>query len=124
MRRSDIDLIESLSTTRSGGVDTITTLGGNDIVIGGRFGDTINAGDGDNLVIGDSGRITAASAGAPQFSGVPMTLGLIETIEYADGGVGHRDHGQRRGHRPRRCRRRRHPHGRRTTTSCTATTRW
>ena len=46
-----------------GGVDNITTLGGNDIVIGGRFGDTVDAGDGDNLVIGDSGRITAASAG-------------------------------------------------------------
>ena len=37
-------------------------------------------------MIGDSGRITAASAGTPQFSGVPMTFGLIETIEFGDGG--------------------------------------
>ena len=38
---SDIDLIESLSTTAAGGIDNITTLGGNDIVIGGRYGDTV-----------------------------------------------------------------------------------
>jgi Ca2+-binding RTX toxin-like protein len=84
---SDIDLIESLSTTANGGVDTITTLGGNDIVIGGRFGDVINAGDGSNLVIGDSGRITAANANTPQFAGQPMTFGLIETIQFDDGGA-------------------------------------
>jgi Ca2+-binding RTX toxin-like protein len=82
---ADIDLIESLSTTQYGGVDQITTLSGNDIVIGGRFNDNINAGAGDNLVIGDSGRITAASTDAPQF-GVAMTYGLIETIEFGDGG--------------------------------------
>ncbi len=83
---SDIDLIESLFTTAAGGIDNITTLGGNDIVIGGRYGDTVDAGDGGDIVIGDSGRITAASAGMPQFSGVPMTFGLIETIEFGDGG--------------------------------------
>jgi Ca2+-binding RTX toxin-like protein len=83
---SDIDLIESLSTMAAGGVDTITTGAGNDIIIGGRYGDTIIANAGDNLVIGDSGRITAASANAPQF-GVTMTYGLIETIAFSDGGV-------------------------------------
>src|SRR5262249_38809397 len=62
---SDIDLIESLSTTAGGGVDTITTLGGDDIVLGGRAGDSINVGDGDNLVTGDSGPITAASTNGP-----------------------------------------------------------
>ena len=83
---SDIDLIESLSTTAAGGVDNITTNGDNDIVIGGRFGDTVNAGDGQNIVLGDSGRITAAGMNAPQLTGVPMTFGLIETIEFGDGG--------------------------------------
>ena len=58
---SDIDLIESTSTTVAGGADQITTGDGEDIIIGGRFGDTINAGNGDNLVIGDSGRIVAAN---------------------------------------------------------------
>jgi Ca2+-binding RTX toxin-like protein len=81
-----MDRIESLSTTAAGGVDTITSGGGQDIIIGGRFGDTITAGDGDNLVVGDSGRITAAGANAPQLSGIPMTLGLIETMSYSDGG--------------------------------------
>ncbi|MBW6493254.1 MAG: hypothetical protein K0B16_01635 [Burkholderiaceae bacterium] len=84
---TDIDLIESLSTTQYGGADTITTLGGDDIVIGGRYGDTINAGDGSNLVIGDSGRITAANADTPhQLGNLPITLGVVETIEYDDGG--------------------------------------
>ncbi|TCK07577.1 LEPR-XLL domain-containing protein [Marinobacterium mangrovicola] len=84
---SDIDEIISTSTTSGGGVDTITTLGGNDIIIGGREGDTIDAGDGDNLVIGDSGRIRAAAADAPQISGQPMTLGTVETTQFDDGGA-------------------------------------
>ncbi len=120
---SDIDLIENLSTTAAGGIDNITTLGGRDIVIGGRFGDTIDAGDGSNLVIGDSGRVTAANAGVPQFSGVPMTFGQIETIEYSDGGsdtvtTGAGEDiilGGAAGDDIRSAR---------TTTSCMATTRW
>src|SRR6185436_11827938 len=85
---SDIDLIESLSTTLYGGVDVITTLQGDDIVIGGRFGDTtLNAGEGTNLVIGDSGRITAANSNLARFGALAITFGLIETIEFNDGGV-------------------------------------
>jgi Ca2+-binding RTX toxin-like protein len=84
---SDIDLIESTSTKVDGGADTITTGAGDDIVVGGRFGDDIDAGNGNNLVIGDSGRITAAVQDAPQFAGAAMTFGLIETIEFDDGGV-------------------------------------
>ncbi len=84
--RSDIDAIVSTSTTDFGGADQITAGAGQDIIIGGRFGDTINAGDGDNLVIGDSGRILAAASGAPQLAGLPITLGTVETIEVADGG--------------------------------------
>ena len=44
--------------------DDITTLGGQDIIIGGRYADTINAGAGDNLVIGGSGRRALNPAGA------------------------------------------------------------
>ncbi|MDT8419498.1 MAG: calcium-binding protein, partial [Desulfuromonadales bacterium] len=84
---SDIDEIVSTSTTAAGGADSITSLGGQDIIIGGRFGDTINAGDGDNLVIGDSGRIRAGTQDEPQLSGQPMTFGLIATIQPDDGGV-------------------------------------
>ncbi|WP_157100266.1 hypothetical protein [Rhodoplanes sp. Z2-YC6860] len=83
---SDIDAIVSTSTTAYGGADQITAGAGQDIIIGGRFGDTINAGDGDNLVIGDSGRILAATSGAPQLAGLPITLGTVETIEVSDGG--------------------------------------
>src|SRR5262249_8374686 len=66
--------------------DQITAGSGQDIIIGGRFGDTINAGDGDNLVIGDSGRILAATSNHPQLAGLPITLGMVETIEANDGG--------------------------------------
>jgi hypothetical protein len=43
------------------------------VTIGGRFGDTIDAGSDNNLVIGDSGRITAANQDAPQFAGQPIS---------------------------------------------------
>jgi len=84
---ADIDEIVSTSTTVGGGSDTITSLSGDDIIIGGRYGDTIDGGEGDNLVIGDSGRITAAGEDAPQFAGQPITLGRVETIEDTDGGI-------------------------------------
>ena len=81
-------MIESLSTTTGGGADAITTLGGDDIILGGRAGDGINAGAGDNLIIGDSGRISAASANTPhQLTGQAITLGLIETFTFTDGDV-------------------------------------
>ena len=80
-----MDAIVSTSTTNFGGADQITAGAGQDIIIGGRFGDTINAGDGDNLVIGDSGRILAAAFGAPQLAGLPITLGTVETIEARTG---------------------------------------
>jgi len=37
-------------------------------------------------VIGDSGKITAASSAGQQLAGIPMTFGLIETTTSADGG--------------------------------------
>lgn len=40
------------------GADTITTLTGDDVVIGGLGADIIHAGAGDNLLIGDFGRVT------------------------------------------------------------------
>jgi Ca2+-binding RTX toxin-like protein len=83
---SAIDRIVSTETTSFGGSEIITSGGGQDIIIGGRFGDMINAGNGDNLVIGDSGRIAAATTDSAQLSGLPITLGVVETIEYADGG--------------------------------------
>ena len=58
----DIDLIESLSLTEGGGRDTITTLDGDDVVLGGRFADTIRDSGGRNIVLGDSGQITASDS--------------------------------------------------------------
>ena len=83
---SDIDLITSLSTDLNGGNDDIDSGSGHDIIIGGRSSDTIHAGAGDNIVIGDSGRITAAVDNNARWSGQPITVGLIETITFGDGG--------------------------------------
>ncbi|MEI6240823.1 MAG: hypothetical protein WCR51_10565 [Planctomycetia bacterium] len=49
-----------------GDVDTITTAGGSDVIIGGTAGDTIQAGDGTNLVIGDGGQVTWTATKAPR----------------------------------------------------------
>jgi Ca2+-binding RTX toxin-like protein len=84
---SDIDQIVSTSTGAAGGADSISTGAGQDIVIGGRFGDTIAAGGGDNLLIGDSARISAAGSGAPLLAGLPVTPGVVESIDVADGGA-------------------------------------
>ena len=37
-----------------GGVDEITTGNGSDVIVGGRLGDTINAGEGNNTLVGDA----------------------------------------------------------------------
>ncbi|MGB7818284.1 MAG: Calx-beta domain-containing protein, partial [Ornithinibacter sp.] len=52
-----LHLVESIDE-KQGGVDTITTALGDDIVAGGAQGDTIDAGLGQNIVFGDHGRVT------------------------------------------------------------------
>jgi Ca2+-binding RTX toxin-like protein len=87
LNSGDIDEIASLSTTFAGGSDTITSTGGDDIIIAGRFGDDVHAGDGDNVVIGDSGQLLSAVVDTfQQFAGQPMTIALITTNTFADGG--------------------------------------
>ena len=107
---SDIDRIFSTDPDH-GGNDDITTGDGNDIIIGGEDGeivtdveidgtgdsrtvaadtdgdgDTIDAGQGNNLIFGDNGQITAATEESENFAGLPITLGLVETIESLIGG--------------------------------------
>ena len=60
---SAIDRIESTSTTLEGGADTIFAGIGNDVVIGGRFGDTITVADGKNIVLGDAGFLQYQNGG-------------------------------------------------------------
>src|SRR6185436_18539444 len=49
-------------------------------------GDIIDAGQGDNIVFGDNGAITAAASNLSRFGGQPITLGLVETVESLIGG--------------------------------------
>ena len=53
---SDVDRITSTNSS-IGGIDNITSFGGRDIILGGHLGDTIDAGDGHNIVIGDDAQI-------------------------------------------------------------------
>lgn len=56
--------------TVNGGADNITTGTGRDVVLGGLLGDTIGSGDGDDIILGDLGRVSDAGAG----------LGTIRTL--------------------------------------------
>ncbi|MEA2495320.1 MAG: hypothetical protein QOJ29_3231, partial [Thermoleophilaceae bacterium] len=53
---------------------------------GGQGADTITAGDGTNVVLGDNGQVTAAGTDAPNFGGLPLTFGRVETSSPAIGG--------------------------------------
>ena len=52
-----LDLIQTTAPTSGGGIDTIITGVGNDIVLGGDKADSITATDGDNVVLGDLGQV-------------------------------------------------------------------
>ena len=81
-RTNDIDRIWSIDTGL-GGNDDITTGNRNDIILAGADVDTVKAGDGNNIVFGDSGQVTAAASDAAteQFSVHQLTLGLVETLD-------------------------------------------
>ncbi len=83
---ADLDQMVSTDVTH-GGADSITTGAGADLVIGGPDGDTILAGNGRNLVIGDQGRITSAAEDANRLGTHPITIGLVETIDFGFGGA-------------------------------------
>jgi Ca2+-binding RTX toxin-like protein len=72
---SDIDLLVGTDPTL-GGIDTITTGAGNDIVMGGTAGDTIRAGAGNDLVFGDNGigQATAVAGGGVIQALLPMSM--------------------------------------------------
>jgi Ca2+-binding RTX toxin-like protein len=128
---TDVDRVWS-SDPLLGGDDHIVTANGDDIIIGGVGADSgigadgaqrgLFAGHGNNIVIGDNGRITAASANTSRWGGLPLTVGHVETVEpslggddrivtgsgsdIVLGGAGGRQHRGRRGleHRPGRSR--------------------
>ncbi|NOR30694.1 MAG: hypothetical protein GQ539_06320, partial [Sulfitobacter sp.] len=68
-----------------GGVDTINTFTGTDIIIGGQAGDVIDAGQGDNIVIGDNGEVLLATE-APNFGTFRYALVSAFTVDATTGG--------------------------------------
>ena len=83
---ADLDRVWSTDEER-GGVDTVTTGRGDDIVIGGTAGDTISASDGWNIVLGDNGRFTADALESRQWGQLPMASGVLETVTPTIGGA-------------------------------------
>ena len=135
MNALDLDRIWSTQPDH-GGNDRISTGDGNDIVIGGEDGelvsdviigvasdvartvaadpsgdgDTIDVGQGNNIVFGDNGRITAAACGCGEFRWLAGDVGVGGDDRVVDRRL-RLDHGGcRERHRVRR-RRRRHDHG-------------
>ncbi|HQV08466.1 MAG TPA: calcium-binding protein, partial [Thauera sp.] len=89
VRTDDIDRIWSIATAM-GGKDTIDTGDRNDIVLGGQDEDVIRTGQGSNIALGDSGKLTSAEFDvAPSlmvFSVHEFIVCEIETIGFEDGG--------------------------------------
>ena len=56
------------------------------MVVAGVGNDTVDAGNGLNVVIGDSGRITSAVQDTARRGALPMTLGRVETVDPTLGG--------------------------------------
>ena len=82
---SDIDLVASTDTW-DGGNDTITIGSGQAIVVGGAGNDTITGGSGTNVILGDSGAVYAAAADTNRFGTLPMTIGMVTTMDPLNGG--------------------------------------
>src|SRR5205823_1582204 len=59
---------------------------GNNLIVGGQGADRITGSTSNNVIVGDSGRITAATTDAPRFGGLALTLGRVETIADGVGG--------------------------------------
>ncbi|MEO6651293.1 MAG: hypothetical protein ABIP17_01380, partial [Ilumatobacteraceae bacterium] len=68
-----LHLVESISFPQ-GGIDTITAHDGDDIIAGGVEGDIIDAGEGQNIVFGDHGRVTGVEGALPFNRPIPSTF--------------------------------------------------
>ncbi|WP_207493738.1 calcium-binding protein [Yoonia litorea] len=89
--------LDEIGAVRSGydGDDVIDAGAGADMIIGGNSTtqDTIQAGDGDNVVIGDLGVITGKDTGPGQDGGLPLTLDVVRSIAQGFGGTDIITHG-------------------------------
>ena len=72
-------------TPADGGKDTITTLGGADVVLGGAASDWISAGAGTDTVLGDNGLVTYKAGVIVTVQGTDTDKGDTDTIYAGDG---------------------------------------
>ncbi|MCI0535950.1 MAG: hypothetical protein L0Z50_12060 [Verrucomicrobiales bacterium] len=77
-----LDLVQSNAPEEGGGSDNITAGRGADLIIGGANGDTVNASDGNNVVLGDNGYIDLTGA-----DGDPADIDLVTTSDETIGGT-------------------------------------
>src|SRR5205085_10744447 len=71
-----LDRVGTTGPGAGGGVDRITTGAAGEVVVGGDAGDTVQAANGDNVVVGDNGRVSL-------FGG--KLLSILSTDTGADG---------------------------------------
>jgi Ca2+-binding RTX toxin-like protein len=83
---TDLDRIWSTDPAL-GGNDTITTGRSGDVVIGGVGADHIVASDGRNLVLGDSGRVTADQTQTLRWDTLALSPMRLETADPTTGGA-------------------------------------
>ncbi|WP_298261961.1 LEPR-XLL domain-containing protein [uncultured Litoreibacter sp.] len=76
--------VETTATTL-GGIDQIVAGNGNDAVLGGTEGDNIDAGDGDDLVFGDFGKLLFAGGALARATSTDTVEGGADTITLGAG---------------------------------------
>jgi Ca2+-binding RTX toxin-like protein len=85
---ADLDRAESVSPL-IGGADRITSLDGDDLIIGGAGADVISAGEGQNVILGDNGRVLGARDDAPfqRFGDLPIIVwSVASTVDDTNAG--------------------------------------
>src|SRR5439155_1351686 len=80
-----LGIVTTVAST-TGGSDRITTAVAEHRIADATKGDSIAAGNGVNVVLGDSAAIYAAAADAPNFGTQPITFGLVTSIAPSLGG--------------------------------------
>ena len=76
----DLSLAET-DFSGDGGIDDIDSGSGNDVLLGGAAGDFLDAAGGDNVVLGDSGRITFLDGIVDDVASVDEGVGGVDDID-------------------------------------------
>ena len=103
LRIESVVTVDANGVVQTGGIDTITTGAGRDDVVGGQAGDLIDVSDGENVVLGDSGRAGLCGRRA-RFRGYDRARGRRRGRHHVGRGSRRRVRRDGRRHDQRECR--------------------